>query len=118
MPGFNATHEEIAYCLGHFYPTMIWTLTGTDYEGLFVHPESPVPKPSLQEIQGHLPEARQLIQALRAYEAKVSAFQQTYDLQKQFVNLISAIYDPATTNIATLKANPTLTDMKNLWVSL
>lgn len=119
MPNIgNATHAEIAFALSHFYPGMIFNLSGVTYEGLVVLPSSPVPKPPLQELIDHIPEARTLIIARRAYLNKIDTFQRTYPVQDQLANLIAAIYDPTTTSIVTLKSNPTMTAMKNLWNSL
>lgn len=112
---FNATTEEIVGVLRYFWPGMIYTLYGLNYEDLIVHPESPVPKPTLAEMQSHYAEARQLIAAARAQALKESRFQEQYPPQTQMITLIQAIYDPATTSLATLKSNTALTAMKNAY---
>lgn len=120
MATFNATLEEIVKVLGHFYPGMIFTLTSQNgeyhYEDLIVHPESPVSKPTLAEIQSHYEEARQLIIAERAYNLKVSKFQQTYPIQDQIVNIMTAMATAG--SFAEFKNNATLVAMRQLWNSL
>jgi hypothetical protein len=116
MPLIDATHEEIAFCLGYFYPGMLFTLSGTEYNDLVILPGSPVPKPTLADIQSHIPEARQLILAQRAYDLKVGKFQQTYDLQKQVVTILTALQSAST--FAAFKADVNIAAMRTLWNSL
>lgn len=112
----NVTHEEIAFLLGYFYPGMIWSFSGLSYEGLIVHPESPVPKPTFEDIQSHVAEAKQLIIQRRAYETKVDTFQRTYPMQDQIVNIMTAMAQAG--NFAEFKNNATLVAMRQLWNSL
>ncbi len=120
MSWLNATTAEIDYCLRYFYQGMLFTYDSIPggYDGLFVFPHSPVPKPSEQDIVSHMPEAKLLVAALRAEIAKEDAMTQLYRLQKQLIIIVTAIYHPQTTNFATLRANPDLLAMKDAWLGL
>lgn len=115
MPGIGTlTHEEIVFLLAHFYPGANWTLRSATYEGLEWRP--PEEKPSLAELQSHEAEARTLIAARRARDLKESLFQQTYTIQDQIVNIMTAMGQAG--NFAEFKAHSLMVAMRNLWNSL
>lgn len=114
----NLTHDEIVVLLEFFYPTMIWKLSGTDYDDLIVLPESPIPKPSLDELKSHATEARQELARRKAYEQKVRLFFTRYPVDKCVVNILAAILKPANSTFALLKQDADLVAMSNYWKSL